>query len=365
MTLGAYGRSCYTGSMATLTETAYYSRNMIKYGVIGVLVFLMVRSGVLFGVAYWRKLHPPPPPPPTVLFGQLPPIIFPDTKQPVLTYKLETISGTTPNLGDRATVYFMPVRTASLLALDRMNELARKLDFLQQPQELSATRYRWTRDAPLPATLTADIISESFTIEVSWHADPGLLDKKRLPNDAAAIEEAHDFLQNLGLLPDDLRNGAAKISYLRADINVLVKAPSLSEADFVRVDLFRANVNDLPVYPPNPDRGVVSLLFSGDEGGGKRIITLNYNYFPITYEQLATYPIKTADEAWAQLQAGQGFVARLDAGVSTVVVRQITLGYYDSAIPQHYLQPTYVFEGDSNFVAYVPALPSGWILAEE
>ena len=350
--------------MATLTETAYYSRNMIKYGAFSVVVFLILRSGILYGVAYWRKLHPPPPPPPTVAFGQLPPIIFPQIKQPVLDYKLETVTGTAPSLGDRANVYFMPVRTASLLALERMNDLAAKLDFVDQPEELSPTRYRWTKDVPLPATLTADIISGSFSLEVAWQGDAALLGKQRLPTEAGAIDEAGDFLQNLGLLSDDVKNGAAKISYLRADINDLVKAVSLSEADFVRVDMFRANINELGVFPPNADRGIISIIFSGDENRGKRIVEVSYNYFPVAYDQLATYPIKTADQAWGELQAGDGFVARLDEKVTEVVVRRISLGYFDSAIPQHYLQPVYVFEGDRNFVGYVSAIDSGWILFE-
>lgn len=348
--------------MATLTETAYYSRNLIKFGLIGAVTFLVLRGAILWGVAYWRKTHPPPPPPPTVAFGQLPRIVLPDSTQSLLSYKLETVSGSTPNFGDRATVYFMPVKTASLLGLDRMNELAKKLEFLQDPEELSATRYQWAKDAPLPATLTVDIISGSFTMDANWQSDPGLLNKRRLPQETATIEEAKDWLQNWGLLADDLKYGAATTTYLRADINDLVKAVSLSEADFVRVDLFRANINELPVFTPNPNRGVVSLILSGDGASGKRVIEINYNYFPVTYEQSATYPVQSSQEAWSQLQAGEGFVARLDKGVTDVVVRRVVLGYYDSAIPQHYLQPIYVFEGDNNFVGYVPAVDDEWII---
>ncbi len=347
--------------MATLTETAYYARNIIKFGAIGLVVFFVARGTMLWGIAYWKRLHPPPPPPPTVAFGQLPKLIFPDLVQPIVTYKLETVTGGLPNLGDRVGVYFMPVKTASLLALERMQDLANKLEFNQNPDELSPTRYRWAKTDPLPATLTADIISGSFNMELSWNSDPGLLAKKQLPNETQAIDEAQGALQNLGLLADDLKTGVAKVTYLKVDINDLVKALSLSEADFVRVDLFRSSVQEMPVYPANPDRGVVSIILSGDNVSGRRLLAINYNYFPITYDQVATYPIKTSDEAWLELQSSKGFIARLDASVKQVVVRRVSLGYYDSVVPQNYLQPVYVFEGDNNFVGYVPAIPDEWI----
>ena len=348
--------------MASLTETAYYARNTIKFGAIGIVVFFVLRAGVSAGVAYWKKLHPPPPPPPTVSFGQLPAMVFPALPQPTVTYTLETVTGATPDLGDRASVYFMPVRTASLLGLERTANLASKLEFRQKYEQLSPTRYRWVKNDPLPATLTADIISGSFTVEVAWNSDPALLFARDVPNETLALDETKNWLQNLGLLADDLQNGASKITYLRADINDLVKAVSLSEADFVRVDLFRAPIDLVPVYPANPDRGIVSIVFSGENSAGKRVVDVNYNYFPVTMEQSATYPIITTQEAWAKLQSGQGYIARLDVNVKNVVVRRISLGYYDSAIPQHFLQPIFIFEGDNNFVGYVQAINAKWII---
>jgi len=37
------------------------------------------------------------------------------------------------------------------------------------------------------------------------------------------------------------------------------------------------------------------------------------------------------------------------------------MGYFDSVVPQHYMQPVYVFEGDGNFVGYVPAVSKDWV----
>ncbi|MBI2010369.1 MAG: hypothetical protein HYS86_04315 [Candidatus Chisholmbacteria bacterium] len=347
--------------MATLTETAYYARRIIKFGGIGLVVFIIGRFFFFMAVDYWRLLHPPPPPPPTVAFGRLPQLVFPEKTRAVESFLLETVSGGVAEISDRATIFFMPVRQANLLALERMSDQAAKLGFTNEPEQVSSREYRWRRDSPLPATLTADIVSASFTLEVEWQLDPTILDSGTLPNSDAAVQEARRFLDNAGLLPSDLAAGETKVSFLRADIANLVSAVSLSEADFVRVDFFRTPVEEWVVYPSNPQRGVVAMIFSGNPVSGKRIIDIKYNYFPVDYEQSATYPLKTAQVAWQELQAGQGYIANVDSGVTRATVRRVALGYYDSAIPQNYLQPIYVFEGDNNFVAYVPAIPTQWV----
>jgi len=39
----------------------------------------------------------------------------------------------------------------------------------------------------------------------------------------------------------------------------------------------------------------------------------------------------------------------------------VYLAYYDSLDPQTYLQPVFVFEGDDDFLAYVPAVEAAWV----
>jgi len=347
--------------VATLTETAYYSRRIIKFGSIGLAVFLVARFLVLTGIAYYKKLNPPPAPPPTVAFGVLPKLVFGEEKQPELNYRLETVSGVTPDLGDKATVYFMPVRQANLLALERMTDLAKKLDFDGAPEQLSAKNYVWRRDNPIPATLTADIVSGSFVVKVSWQQDPTILSALNLPNAQEAIVEGQRFLQSAGIFAEDLLLGKAEVSFYKSDVNEFVEAVSLSEAEFVRVDFFRNDIDELKVYTPNLKSGVVSLIFSGAKITGKRVVELFYNYFPVSYEQSETYPVKTSRTAWEELMSGAGHVANVDKLVTNVVVRKVSMGYFDSVVPQHYMQPVYVFEGDGNFVGYVPAVSKDWV----
>lgn len=348
--------------MATLTETARYTRKTIKYGAIGLIVFILLKSIFSAGLAYWRKLHPPPPPPPTVAFGKLPKIEFPESrfKEEKLVYRLETVTGGTPNLGDRGKVYFMPTTRPSLLALDRAKTQVRKMGFSGQPKKISETTYQWQKKEPLLTTLEMDIVNNNFTIKKNWQEDQALLEEKRLPIKEQAIIEAKSFLRSNGLLSKDLELGEARVSFLRFIPPNLAPAISLSEADFVRVDIFRSGLDNLPLLSPNPKEALVSALFSGSREREKRILEVNYTHFPIIKETFATYPLKTSAQAWEELKAGEGFIVNLGKTEKQVVIRKIYLAYFENSSPQNYLQPIYVFEGANDFVAYIPAISSEW-----
>ena len=98
------------------------------------------------------------------------------------------------------------------------------------------------------------------------------------------------------------------------------------------------------------------FIYSGNSDKSKKLVEATLDHYPVEYESVETYPIISSAEAWEILEAGKGFVAYIDAGVTQAVVRKVFLAYYDSETPQHYLQPIYVFQGDNNFYGYVPAI---------
>lgn len=347
--------------MATLTEVAYYTRRSLKWGSFLILFLIVFRWAWNGFWTYWLAKHPPPPPPPTVAFGKLPQLKFPDQTRGSLTFKLETVTGATPDLGDRAHVFFMPAKRANLLALERATNQATRLGFTLPPAKLTDTLYRWTNSTPLPTNLDLDIIYGHFTLTASWQQDPTLLDAAHLPSSTQAVIEAQDYLADTGLLPEDLKTGRTQVSFLRSSTGNFVPALSLSESEFVQVDLFRKDLDAGKVYTATPAAGLVRLIFSGNTNTGKRIVSLTYNYFPVNYDQSATYPLKSSTTAWDELKSGQGFIATPPTTGTEAVIRRVSLGFYDSPKPQTFLQPVYVFAGDNNFVAYVPAVDSKWI----
>ena len=348
--------------MANLTETAYLTRQSIKWGSIGLGVFLILR--LVWGVVdtYWQNTHPAPPPPPTVAFGKIKPIVFPAQEGlPKISYRLETIEGTTPSVGSQGKVYFIPKPVASLLALDRARLLAGKLGFSSAPTQVSERIYRFSGQNT-ETTLEMDIISQKFKMTYDFINDQSVLAEKKLPSNEQAISEAKNFLRQIDLLSDDLAAGEAKVSYFRLITPDLVPAISLSEADFVRIDLFRAPLDDYAILPPKPNVSQISFLFSGSRDNSKRIVEVDYSYNSISLDKYATYPLRTSDIAWQEFSSGQGFVAHLGENEDgQVIIRKVYLAYFESENLQDFLQPIYVFEGDRNFVGYLPALDKSWI----
>lgn len=351
--------------MATLTETTYWTRKILKYGTITLISLLILKSLFKAGINFWRKIHPPPPPPPTVSFGKLPKLVFPEENLTLpkekISFKLETIQGGFPKLPEIGKVYFMPIRRMNLLSPDRAATLAKTLGFQGKPEILKENLYRWQIFTPLPTTLEIEITNLNFHLFYDYSHDQELLTNKYLPTKQQAAQEIKNFLAANKLLPEDLANGTAEFEYFQLIEGKLVPTTAYSDADFLMVNLFRANLDELKVLPPNPKKSLIFFLFSGSRIKEKRIVEIEYNYSPIEREIFATYPLKPISEAWDDLQKGKGYIANLGENPEgKIVVRRIYLAYYETKEPQQYLQPIYVFEGDKNFLAYVAAIDSKW-----
>jgi hypothetical protein len=104
----------------------------------------------------------------------------------------------------------------------------------------------------------------------------------------------------------------------------------------------------------------VSVLVSGSQLEGKRIVEVNYKYANIDREMYSTYPIKTTEEAWNELKAGNYWPASDVNGID-VAINNVYLAYFEPVSLTNYLQPIYVFEGNQDFVAYVPAITDKYI----
>jgi len=352
----------YTQNMASLTETAYYARKTIHYGILA-LVFLIVGKIVLnLAIDIYRKINPPPPPPPTVGFGKLPAIEFPSKDRPRLTLKLETISDALPEFDDQTKVYLMPVALPNLLGLERATQVAAKLGFLFEPVAQSNRLFEFNKASPVPSRLEYDIITGNFLLHVAWFNDPDFLKQKFLPSEPQAIAEAKGYLRTAELLAEGLAESDVTVTPLKAKGIELERAVSLSEADFIQIDLFRQPLEaDKPNITPVKTEGVVRVIISGSREQGERVIYTKYDYYPVNAAGFETYPLKTTQAAWEELMNGSGYIVSSDKNEGQATVRSVKLGYFDAYEPQNYFQPVYIFEGDDNFTAVVPAIDPVWI----
>ncbi|MGI5828016.1 MAG: hypothetical protein ACOX6V_03280 [Patescibacteria group bacterium] len=350
--------------MATLTEVTHYSRKAIKFTGLGIAGYITLQILITNGIKLYKYLNPPPPPPPTVGFGTLPKIKFPDNPGYNYQFQLQTPTGNFPSFPDRAAVFYMPFKRPSLLALDEATKLAIKLRFFSEPKDLSSGIYEWTKNIPSPLTLKINSLNGSFSLNYQWQTDSNLLLNKSLQGRERTIDMAKSFLSSIGRTYADIDFANGKITYLKASDNKMVPVKSLLEADFIKADFFRNDIENYNVITSNPENGIISMIFSGSTNPEKQVVYVKSNYFPADYLSPETYPLKPVALAWEDLKSGKAFIAKDESDSDTVTIRRIYLAYYDSEIPQQFLQPIYMFTNDDenpSFIAYVPAISGEYI----
>jgi hypothetical protein len=346
--------------MASLTQVSISSRKIIRYSIFFAIFLIVAR--VLFGIgsAVYRNFFPAPPPPPTVTFGKLPKLPFPEKAKINLTFALETPEGGLPVLPTQSKVFFMPQLAPNLLSLDVAKEKASSLGFLPAEQAVSQTIYRFSHK-DTPATLEMNIVNGNFSISYDLKADPSPIERKP-PAPEVGAAAVRSYLSSADLLPEDLTGPTAN-EFLKIETDKLIGALSLSDSDLIRINFFRKTYDNLPSLTPEPNKGNVWSIISGAREREKQIIAAEYHYFPVDEGKFSTYPIKTSQIAWDELNAGSAYVATYGANAEgkTVTIRRIFLAYFDAGSYTEFFQPIVAFEGDNGFVAYVPAVTSDYI----
>jgi len=340
-----------------LSTLAYYGRNFIKYGAIGLVFFMVARFTFTAAWQLYRSLNPPGPPPPTMGFGQLPEIVFPqqtNDERPV-EFVLETVGQRFPSFPSQLPVYEVPAFAPDLLALDRAKQHAAQLGFLFEPEKISTQIYRWRQRSPFPASLEINIVNNTYQMQSDWASSVELLDKKFIPDERQAASELRTILRNLDLASPDVATTAPKITYLRALAGETKQVSSINEADFVQADIYRITPSGLLAITHQANHGVIRAVFSGSRQVGERLLSFTSNYFPVNWSRPETYPTQTAQQAWNQLLAGEGYVVNPVVG-DKAVVRYVYLAYFEPLEPGTFFQPVYVFEGDNGFQAIVSAI---------
>jgi hypothetical protein len=352
-----------TSTGPTMTDVTYLGRQAVKFGGIALVVMIVGRTVLSTSISIWKALNPEPPPPPTVGFGILPPLRFPEqtsTERPT-SYRLETPTGTLPRFGDRAKVFFMAKSSLGLFADERARQIASQYDFVFEPEVLSSRIYRWKKSQPLDTTLQVDIQTNQLQLTTNFLSRPDLIGVGTLPDEFSAVDDVKNFLRKASLLQPDIATISGEVTYLRTSGAELIEAASYSDADFVQVDMQRSPIDGFyEFYTPNGTEGIINAILRGGNQSEDTIVQLYYNYQPIEYDQVHTYPLRSTQEAWQLLQSGGGYV--VDKGTADVaIIRRIFMGYYDDFEEQDYMQPIYVFQGDNGFLGYVSALDQRFV----
>jgi len=347
--------------MASLTQVAIISRRSIRFGFY-ILIFLII-ARFLFrtSVSFYDMLFPRPPSPPTVSFGDLPKLPFPEQTIPEdISYKLETPEGEFPTLIEQFPVYFMPPVSSNIKGLDFAKENAESLGFDPDGRVIAENipNVYYFRSRNAPSNLTINIVTGVFSISYDLNADPTVIGTIPPAPEEARIQ-VEDYLDSAKLLEEDL-TGASTAQFLKVEVGKFVSVQSLSESDFIKISLFRKNItfrdSEFPSLTPNYPKGNIWFMLSGSRVRNKSIIAAEYHYFPLDEEKFSTYPIKSSESAWEDLKEGGAYIVSPKEINGEITVRRIYAAYYDAGQYTQFYQPVIVFEGDDDFMAFVPAV---------
>lgn len=330
----------------TLTQAAILTRRSI----ISLIILTILSISVFFGYKIWYQYYYLPNLPPVEekaenKFGTLPKVDFPpaSVSSSNFSYSLDTVTGGLPQTPKILKVYFLPQAGISLMAPEKAQRLAQTLGFPKSSTPSSEISYHFANDSG--GELKVDITTGNFEFQrLTEQNSESSPDFTKLNNNTVEIVNFFkDYLLSKNLLPEELKNGRSKVNMLASD--------TLAE-----VSLWPVEVDSIPVVTANFNQGLVKATLTSESQEEKKIIKLNYTFWPIDQTTSSTYKLKNTEQAFADLRAGLGYISTEPEGTK-VSISSVYLAYFESSKYSPYLQPVFVFEGPS-FIALVPAVQS-------
>ena len=345
--------------MLTLNQATSETRVAFKWSGVIFLVLVLIFLIFKIGTALKQTLFPTPPAPPTFSFGKLPSIEFPNNvSDKNFNYSLDTVTGTLPTFQDRINVYKMTPISPDLLALKKAISNVNSVGFTNPELPISAKIYQWNDNGPLNRSITMDIFSTNFALSSTFISDPIVQSAINFPDETTAITTAQNFLSTMSSFPDDIDSTKAKTLLFSINNNTLATATSVSNSQVIEVDFFQKDIDNLPIYYPKAVNSTMNVLVVGGKDQ-PQVAQVNFSHQTIS-NQSATYPIKTAQDAYNLLKQGQGYIASYFGSSTDISIKNVFLAYYIGDKKQDYLFPIAVFEGDNGFFAYVPLITDVW-----
>ncbi len=345
--------------MLTLSQATAETRAALKWSGVIFLAIVLIFLIFKFGVFLQQTFFPTPPPPPTVSFGKLPSIIFPNNvSDKNFNYSLDTVTGTLPTFQDRVNVYKIVPVAPDLLALNKAISKVGAVGFTNPEVPVSAKVYQWNDNGPLNRSLTMDIFSDDFSLSSTFISDPIVQSAVNLSDETSAINTAQNFLSTMSSFPDDIDSAKTKTFLFSIKNNTLTTATSVSNSQVIEVDFFQKDVDKLPIYYPTAVGSTMNVLVVGGKDQSQ-VAQVNFSHQTVS-DQSATYPIKTAQDAYNLLKQGKGYIASYFGSSTDISIKNVFLAYYVGDKKQDYLYPIAVFEGDNGFFAYVPIITDVW-----
>lgn len=344
--------------MASLVNITGEIRTILKIVAIAAVAIASMYFIFVGGTFIKNTFFPAPAEPPEMGFGELPEINFPAQPPKEYEFVINTTSGKLPSFPDRMTVYKTVPAEPSLIALQETRRKVANAGFELGEFKVSETIYQWSNK--FGDRIEIDILSGNFKITSNFinNAPP--------PNIAGVITEKENvfsyvvgMLATMGIDTGDLNLEKSRFLLLRLENGEVKEATSESDANLVRLDVLQN-----PITLENPDR-TYGIYYPGftestmhfvlrNEGAGQRIVDASFVHNIPDLKNGSTYPIKTAEEAFQDLQDGNAIFKSNKEDGSSIDITDLGLGYYLGEPEQQYLLPIIIFQGP-DFVAFVKA----------
>ncbi len=349
--------------MASLHNVTESTKKFLKLAAIAVVGIVIL----VFAIRFLLSLIPEKQVLPKAEFGELPAIAFPkNITDEALSYVVDTVDATLPDLGDRADVYQIINERLRLNDLADAKAQVAGAGFGGKEILISDNLYRWDSASGLGRSIEMDIVTDNFKLRSNYFSSAPVKEARSLPDEESAKTQAVEFFRSMQHFPDDMDTSLSQVKFLTIQGRTLVDATSEASAQIVRVDLYQKSIDDLPIQYPNPPSSSINVLLSGTVTGSRQqVVEANYYHHTIDSANPSDYPIKTTQEAFDELENGKAYIAAKFTRDSEISIRDVYLAYYSGDDIQDYLMPIYVFiNEDNSFFAYVSAVQNDWIKQE-
>ena len=342
----------------TLTEVSFYSRKYMPVVILVGLLFLIF----FYLIKLMIMLNPPAPQSARIMinpiFDKISVPIINDLASPSaqINYVFDTIEGTPITATDTAKIFQFQTGQVSFGYLNKIYLTAKSLGFDTEIVKHTKTDNMAEFDSG-KQRLSIDIQNYNFTYEYRFTDEPDLFNNVRPPEKEESEQKAKDFLILVDRYPQELTQGKTNtvfFSYSPQD-QTMTRIDDSSQANMVEVDFFRPDIDNFPTVSPLNlnSQNYVIMMFTND---GFKILRAQVKFYETDQNKIGIYPLITGEEAFAKLQAGGAYFMKFQESQTDVTIKKMFLAYLDPDVYQPYLQPVYVFWGDNDFSAYVPAV---------
>jgi len=346
----------------TLTELSYYSRKFLPVVVIGFLFFLIFFYLIKLLILLYTS-----PPKPKIYYNP----IFQKIQKPQvkeannfsgINFILDTIEGRPKTATEAGKVFLLPKPRSRLNYKSTIYLMAKNLGFDTEKikHELKDNIAIFSDDEK---RLEIDITNYNFFYDYQFANNTTIFDETVIPPPKEIENKAIEFLKNINRYPDELSRGRVNLVYFyyQKDLNIFSTVKDPKQANVVEVDFFREDIDNYPVISPkfpNSHNFVLMVFYHDDH----KILRAQIKFFEKSEAEVGIYPIKSGDLAWEELTKGKGLILSNPKNIKEVVIKEMIFTYLDPDFYQPYFQPVYLFIGEENFAAYVPAVTAEYLI---